>query len=99
MVRAARGRGFDLALPREVVEEHGRGVRGVVDDRSVALGRADWAAAETPGWVRRVRRRAALDDGLTVFVAVDGRLVGALLFHDPIRPDAAQRCAGCAPPA
>ena len=90
VVRAARGRGFDLALPREVVEEYGHGVRGVVDDRSVALGRADWAAAETPGWVRRVRRRAALDDGLTVFVAVDGRLVGALLFHDPIRPDAAQ---------
>jgi heavy metal translocating P-type ATPase len=90
VVRAAHDRRLHLRLPDGVVEEYGYGVRGMVAGRLVALGRADWAAAHAPGWVRRVRRRAALDDALTVFVAVDGRLVGALLFHDPIRPDAAQ---------
>ena len=90
VVRAARERSLDLQLPDDVVEEHGRGVRGRVAGRAVAVGRAEWAAPETPGWVRRVRRQAALDDALTVFVAVDGRLAGALLFHDPVRPDAAQ---------
>ena len=39
-------------------------------------------------WVRGVRRRAALDGALTIFVEVDGAAVGALLLDDPIRPDA-----------
>ncbi|EYR63575.1 ATPase P, partial [Actinotalea ferrariae CF5-4] len=39
-------------------------------------------------WVRRVRRRAALDGSLTVFVGVDGRVAGAVLLEDPVRADA-----------
>ena len=57
---------IDLQLPDDVVEEHGSGVRGRVGGRRVAVGRAEWAARKLPGWVRRVRRRAALDDALTV---------------------------------
>jgi cation transport ATPase len=51
----------------------------------VAVGRAEWTAAEVPRWVRRVRRQASLDDALTVFVAVDGHLAGALLFRESAR--------------
>ena len=43
-----------------------------------------------PTWTRSVRRRAALDGALTIFVDVDGAPVGALLLDDPIRPDAAR---------
>ena len=38
--------------------------------------------------MRAARRRSDLDGSLTVFVAVDGRPAGALLFEDPIRVDA-----------
>jgi soluble P-type ATPase/iron-sulfur cluster repair protein YtfE (RIC family) len=34
-----------------------------------------------------VRRRTALDGSSSVFVALDGRVAGALILHDPVRPD------------
>jgi len=34
-----------------------------------------------------VRRRTALEGSSSVFVAVDGALAGALILHDPVRPD------------
>ena len=63
----------------------------MVDGHRVAVGKASWASAQ-PGspWVRNVRRRAALDGALTIFVEVDDAPVGALLLDDPIRPDAAR---------
>ncbi|HSK26800.1 MAG TPA: heavy metal translocating P-type ATPase, partial [Jiangellales bacterium] len=89
VVTAARARGLRLTLPSEVVERHGYGIEGMVAGHSVRLGKAAWVA---PGprrpWVQRVRRRADLDGSSTVFVAVDGEPVGALLLQDPIRPDA-----------
>ncbi len=90
LVRGARERGLTLALPSDVVESHGQGVRGVVDGRRVALGRYEWvagAAAPSPEAVRRLRRRTAFDGTSTVFVAVDGQPAGAILLHDPVRPD------------
>ncbi|MFC4907088.1 heavy metal translocating P-type ATPase [Actinomadura gamaensis] len=47
IVRGARERGLPLRLPTGVVEQPGRGVRGRVGDRTVAVGKADWAAAPT----------------------------------------------------
>jgi soluble P-type ATPase len=91
VVRAARQRRLALELPEEIIEVAGQGIRGRVGDHEVAVGKATWVAVPTAGaWARRIRRRAALDGALTVFVQVDGRPVGALLFHDPIRPDAAR---------
>jgi soluble P-type ATPase/iron-sulfur cluster repair protein YtfE (RIC family) len=40
-----------------------------------------------PGAVRRVRRRTALEGSSSVFVGIDGALSGALILHDPVRPD------------
>src|SRR6185437_7117917 len=55
-------------------------------ERGCTLGRPDWAGVSgTPPWVRAVRRRAWLDGALTVFAAVDGTPVGALLLEDRIR--------------
>ncbi|HEX5760073.1 MAG TPA: heavy metal translocating P-type ATPase, partial [Thermoanaerobaculia bacterium] len=90
VVRAARERMLPLALPADVSEQLGAGIRGRVDGRDVALGRLDWAAsgAPYPPGVRRVRRRTALDGSSNIFVAVDGALAGALIVHDPIRSDA-----------
>src|SRR3990170_4490947 len=67
----------------------GTGIRGRVDRRAVALGKTAWATrgAELPSRARDVRRRSALEGSSCVFVAIDGRVAGALILDDPIRPD------------
>jgi heavy metal translocating P-type ATPase len=89
IVAAGRRANLTLTLPDQVEEKHGYGVEGLVDGRSVRLGKASWiVAGAQPPWLRQVRRRAALDGSLTVFAAVDGRPAGAFLLEDPVRPDA-----------
>jgi heavy metal translocating P-type ATPase len=89
---AARRRGLALSLPTAVREQHGAGIRGLVDGHAVALGNAEWVAAghDVPAAARALRRRGALDGASCVFAAVDGALAGALVLEDPIRPDAAR---------
>lgn len=90
IVQAARGRGMDLVLPTEVEEVPAHGVRGRVDGRDVAVGKAAWILPDGPPqrWVRTVRRRADLDGALTMFVRVDGEPAGAIVLDDPLRADA-----------
>jgi len=90
VVRAARDRGLRLALPAGVAERPGWGIRGEVEGRQVALGKLAWLQTGDglPDGVRRVRRRTALDGSSSVFVALDGEVAGALILHDPVRPDA-----------
>ena len=91
IVRASRHRGLELALPDDVEEVPGHGVRGIVDGHTVTVGRAAWALTEPlPDWARTVRRRAERDGAVAVFVQVDDMPAGALLLDDPIRPDAAR---------
>lgn len=90
IARAARERGLELTLPGDVIEEPGSGVRGTVAGRMVAVGRAAFVAGSDsiPSWARRVRRRTAYEGLANVFVGIDGRLAGALVMEDPLRPDA-----------
>ncbi len=91
VVRAARQRGLALTLPEAVEEIAGQGVRGQVEGRAVAVGKAAWVSGTDDGrWIRTARRRADRDGMLNVFVAVDGHAAGALLLEDPVRPDAAR---------
>ncbi|HSN02812.1 MAG TPA: heavy metal translocating P-type ATPase [Acidimicrobiales bacterium] len=91
VVRAALDRGITLVLPDEVDEIAGRGIRGVVDGHTVLMGNAGWTGlVGTPTWAKSARRRARLEGSLTVFIAVDGRPSGVLVFDDPLRPDAAR---------
>lgn len=89
IVTAARDRGLRLSTASGVRERPGYGVEGTVDGHTVRLGKAAWIVdGPVPGWVRRARRRAALDGSLTVFVAIDGQPAGVLLLTDPLRLDA-----------
>jgi heavy metal translocating P-type ATPase len=91
VVRAARRAGLDLVLPTDVEEVPGHGVRGMVGERRVAVGKAGWLLPGTPPrWARSVRRRADLDGALTMFVEVDGVVEAGIVLDDPIRPDAAR---------
>lgn len=91
LVSAARAKGLELAVPSEVDEVPGAGIRGLVAGRRVAVGSGDWVGAPPfDPFVRTLRRRAELESALGVFVAVDGTLAGALLLEDTVRPDAAR---------
>ena len=91
IVKGAGERRLELVAPRDVREEPGYGVRGQVDGRLVAVGRRNWVLAgqPTPAAASVAEERVADQGASTVFVAVDGTLVGMLWLTDPIRPDAA----------
>jgi len=90
IVSAAAARGLSLSFPGEVEERPGAGIRGVVDGRALALGRAAWVSGggELPPDAAAVRRRCAIEGTSGVFVAIDGDLAGALVMEDPVRGDA-----------
>ena len=90
LVRAARERGIELVFPTDVHERHGAGIEGIVDGHHVALGKASYVSEgeAMPARAREVRRRSMLDGSSCIFVRIDGRVAGALIVDDPIRPDA-----------
>ncbi|GAA3766428.1 heavy metal translocating P-type ATPase [Salinactinospora qingdaonensis] len=89
IVRAARERDLPLHLPTGVSEVPGAGLEGMVEGRSVRLGKASWVAADPPAeLVESARVEAGHSEAATVFVGVDGHLAGILLLRDPLRPDA-----------
>ncbi|TAL77504.1 MAG: heavy metal translocating P-type ATPase [Burkholderiaceae bacterium] len=87
VVAAARERGLALAVPSDVREEGGAGLSGLLEGKQVVLGAFDYVSASTttPAWTRRFLDLAADEGGSSVFVAVDGKIVGALLLADQIR--------------
>ncbi len=89
IVQAARKRSLALPIPTDVVETPGAGVTGRVDGRTVTVGSAAFVAGGDglPRWVRELRRRNTLEGATNVFIAVDGHFAGALVLHDPIRPE------------
>ena len=89
VVRAARDRGLPLSFPERVTERPGQGIQGEVEGRRVALGKLSFVQQDgvLSEGISRVRRRTALEGSSSVFVAVDGEVAGALILHDPVRPD------------
>jgi heavy metal translocating P-type ATPase len=91
IVQAALGRDLVLDLPGEVTEIPGRGIRGRVGDRNVAVGKSDFVTERArPEWWRTVQRRAARDGAMTVFVSLDSEPAGVIVLRDTIRADAAR---------
>lgn len=92
IVHAARKRDLALPLPTDVIETPGGGVAGTVEGRAVAVGSSGFVAGQhgLPGWARELRRRAVLEGATNVFVGIDGRVAGALILDDPIRPETPQ---------
>jgi len=91
VVRASLERNSELALPSDVVESAGSGIRGMVAGHQVSVGNATWTGvAGTPAWAHSARRKARLEGAMTVFIAIDDVPAGVLVFVDPLRPDAAR---------
>ncbi len=87
IVQAAQAQGLSLELPREVAEEPGEGLHGVVDGHRVIFGGHAYVAAATPSqpWADALLRRMVYEDIGGSFIAVDGVLAGAVLFADRLR--------------
>jgi Cu+-exporting ATPase len=91
IVRGAEERRVVLAEATDFASLTGRGVRGVVDGREVALGNAqlmtELGVEVAP---MSVRSGALREDAQTVmYVAVEGKLAGLLGVADPIKESAA----------
>jgi len=88
IVESASARGARFSTVESFAAVPGKGVTGVVDGHSLAVGNAslmkDWGleVAALRDWVRERTDRAES----VVFVNVDGRLAGALSVADPVRP-------------
>jgi heavy metal translocating P-type ATPase len=89
IVQAGVERGLSLKIPEPVRESMGSGLHGVIDGRHVSAGSRDmiFAGRRIPQWASRAIRRASWRSALIVFVAVEGRPIGALLLADELRSD------------
>ena len=89
IVGAARRQNLELEFPTAVLEHAGTGIEGTVGGQHIALGQAKWLSSGKPlsEAALRLRRRIELVGLSSVFVALDGEVVGALVMDDPIRAD------------
>ena len=89
IVQAATERGIVLKLPEAVHEAMGSGLHGIIAAKPVSAGSPEmiFAGQRTSEWARRAIRRASWRSALIVFVAVEGRPIGALLLADELRAD------------
>jgi len=89
IVQAATERGLNLKLPAQVRESMGSGLQGVIEGRQVSAGSREMviAGGHVAEWASRAIRRASWRSALIVFVAVEGRPIGALLLADELRSD------------
>ena len=89
IVAAAVGRGLPLQMPAQVHEVMGSGLEGIVAGRKVRVGSHQliFGARKPDDWAARALRRASWRSALSVFVSVDGRIIGALLLADELRKE------------
>jgi soluble P-type ATPase len=87
IVQAAAARELELSAASQVRETAGAGLEGVIDGRMIRVGSHQLVigSQKPEAWVVRALRRAAWRSALSVFVAVDGRTIGALLLGDELR--------------
>jgi len=87
IVEAATGRGLKLSVPSKAREMMGSGLEGVIDGQVVRVGSHQmvYGARKPDVWAMRALRRAAWRSALSVFVAVNGRTIGAILLADELR--------------
>jgi Cu+-exporting ATPase len=92
IVRGAEARGIALSDARDFEAIAGKGVRGTVDGRAVALGnRALMAEIGVDVSSLNEQAESLRADGQTaMFIAVDGRAAGLIAVADPIKPSAAE---------
>ena len=88
IVAAAKEKGLVLAEAADFVAQAGKGVRGVVDGRAVAIG-TEGFLAECGVDLRAIAAEAEplrRDGATAIFAAIDGRAAGVIGVADPVKP-------------
>jgi Cu+-exporting ATPase len=90
IVEAAEKRGLALSQPSEFNSVPGKGIRGVVDGKQVAIGNPA-LMAEIGGFDTNQRgvRIGGSSDAATLLVAIDGKVVGNFSVADQLKPSTA----------
>jgi heavy metal translocating P-type ATPase len=87
IVAAAIAKDLTLDMPSDIRETMGSGIGAQINGRQVRAGSHQlvYGSRKPEDWAVRALRRAAWRSALSVFVAVDGRPIGALLLGDELR--------------
>ena len=89
LVDAAKHAGIRFSTALHVKEAPGRGVRGVVDGRRVAIGSRPYIVEEVGANGAALSALDRETAGLRAYVAVDGRVAGVVEYADQLRPNLA----------
>lgn len=88
IVTAAQTAGVGLGVPTNISETAGAGLKGLVDGQSVELGSLTYLGTQTP-WSAALLTRLDYQGAGASFIAVDGKLAGAVVFSDQLRVESA----------
>jgi Cu+-exporting ATPase len=88
IVEAAQKQGLSLSQPQEFLSITGKGITGVVDGNKLAVGNAA-LMTELDAFARANTSFHDANPGISssLYVAVDGKFVGAFNVADPMKPD------------
>ncbi len=88
IVAAARDRGLPVAEPRDFRSLTGKGVSGMVDGQSVALGNVSLMhdLGIVLGKLEPEARKLQGEGATTLFLAVEKRAAGVIAIADPVKP-------------
>jgi Cu+-exporting ATPase len=86
--KEARDRNLPLPALDRFESETGQGLKGMVSGSSIVVGRADFlrAAGIDPEPAQSAIAELRREGATVVFVARDGRLIGAIAAKDPLKP-------------
>ena len=87
-----RTRGIELGFPSAFENEAGRGVRAVVDEVEVRVGRLEWVGEAPPGLLAAAET-AERAGRTTVFAGWDGRARAAFVVADTVKPTSVEAIA------
>ena len=86
LVSEARARNLQLLVPTELVESPGEGIIGSVDGRPVIVGGVRFVETSLSGCDAAELRQYKVAGATVVAVAIEGRMAGAFVLADDLRP-------------
>jgi soluble P-type ATPase len=87
VVAAARSKGLGLDAPDHARETMGSGLEGSIGGKRIKVGSYQLVcgSGRPDPWAARALRRASWRSALSIFVSVDGQVIGAILLADEMR--------------
>ncbi len=85
IVAEAHRRELRLAMPSQVVETPGEGIRGIVEQQAVVVGGLPFVTSKLSHPDENLGRTSKRDGSVIVGVAIDGEMAGQIVLADELR--------------